>query len=70
MTIPFVASLFLVAIGLAFIVTETPLCLNQCWIEQMLDELLPAGLEAFSGGLPWLAVGIALAVRSFSASHK
>ncbi len=60
----------IVLIGIAFVATGTPLCQNDCWLEQVCDGLLPDALAVLSGGLPWWGVGGALAVHTLLVQRK
>lgn len=66
MLLPLIVAVCLVAIGLAFALTSTPLCLNNCWLEQMLDRVLPDAYEGWSAGLPWWVIGAALALHTLA----
>jgi hypothetical protein len=53
-----------IAIGMLFIVNRQQLCQHGCWLDEALDALLPMELEAFSGGVPWIVVGLALVIHA------
>lgn len=46
-----------IAIGIAFAAYEIPIC-QTCWLDAALRWLLPDSLDAMSGSLPWLGVGL------------
>jgi len=57
MWLPLLLGMSVMSLGLWFSVTGTEICRYGCWLERMLDFLLPSWLESASGGVPWLLIG-------------
>jgi hypothetical protein len=49
-----------IAIGVLFAVAEEEICRNDCWLDSMVDAVLPAQFDTASGGVPWVVIGALL----------
>lgn len=48
------------AIGIGLAVTEQEICEHHCLLDKAVDWMLPEALDAFSGGAPFMLVGLVL----------
>lgn len=56
------------AIGAAFGATGQEICQSRCWLDVAADFVLPSSLDAYSGALPWVLVGVFFISYSFRKS--
>lgn len=52
-------------VGLVFGILEEEICQNKCWLDAASDYILPTAWDAYSGGLPWAAVGLVFIAAAF-----
>jgi len=57
-------------VGLSFTASGRKLCSYGCWLDDLIELLLPASCEWLTGGLPWIAVGVLLAAQAMRSSIK
>jgi len=53
-----------ISIGLFLMASGKQMCRTTCWADDIFRYMLPEPWERFSGGVPWIIMGLAIIVHA------